>query len=106
MPTLLCLKENQTAVSKHLKISASTAEGFLTRPEWKWRFSENEPKLIGPPRPLEPGYLDCDGFAVHLESKLGKFAAGYYLLVGTPAGTVCPKEFGKLFSQQGTGGQS
>ena len=77
MPALLCLKENEKAVSLWWKISPKEAGALLFR--YKPQFSQTRWTLKGPPRRLPAGFVDCDRYAIHLESKLGNFAAGYYL---------------------------
>jgi len=77
MPALLCVKENENVVSLWWKISTKDAGDLLSR--YKPRLSAAGWTLKGPARPLPAGFVECDRYAVHLESKLGNFAPGYYL---------------------------
>jgi len=76
MPALLCVKENEKVVSLWWKISHKEAGALLSR--YKPQFSQTRWTLKGPPRPVLAGFVECDRYAIHLESKLGNFAAGYY----------------------------
>src|SRR4029077_17098298 len=77
MPALLCVKENEKVVSLWWKISPKEAGALLFR--YKPQFSQTRWTLKGPARPLPAGFVECNRYAIHLESKLGNFAAGYYL---------------------------
>lgn len=77
MPALLCVKENEKAVSLWWKISTKDAGDLLYR--YKPKFSKTQWTLKGPVRPLPAGFVECDRYVVHLESELGNFAPGYYL---------------------------
>ena len=77
MPALLCVKENDKVVSLWWKISPKEAGALLFR--YKPHLSQVRWTLKGPPSPLPAGFVECDRYALHLESKLGNFAPGYYL---------------------------
>src|SRR5258707_5432655 len=77
MPALLCVKENEKVVSLWWKISPKEAGALLFR--YKPQFSQTRWTLKGPARPLPAGFVERDRYAIHLESKLGNFAPGYYL---------------------------
>ena len=81
MPHLLCLKENEKACSSWREISNTVAENLLSILKSEW--SEDEPKLPAGkvPRVLEPGFVGCDGYAIHLDAKLGHFNKGFHLLL-------------------------
>jgi hypothetical protein len=82
MPALLCVKENEETPAHRKEISQDEAKVLLSRCASK--FCKTEPKLKGKRRPVVPDFVGCDRYAVHLESKLGAFEAGYYLLENRP----------------------
>ena len=77
MPALLCVKENEHVASLSWKISTKDAGDLLFR--YKPKFSDKRWTLRVPARPLPAGIVECERYVIHLESKLGNFAPGYYL---------------------------
>ena len=90
MPVLLCVKENEKVASLSWKISTKDAGDLLSR--YRPKFSDVRWALKSPARPL----VECDRYVIHLESKIGNFAPGYYLFGdGQPSPTDLAALVGK-----------